>query len=421
MSKSHNISEQQLIQLYSEACGYHEQGDLERAKICYLSLLHQLGEAPVILYNLGLVWYEQMNYQEAKNCFSRAVKADPEDIDSWFNLALSQKKCGDLQGAIESNLTLLKRVPHHADAHYNLSLCYQEAHRYDEAITSYQNTVTLDEDHLSAHNNLAYLYHRQGQKKMAEKHYQQVLRIDPEHESAAHMLAAIAQRDVGKAPDEYVTAVFDEYSIRFEKSLLEDLQYRGPALLRQLVEDTLGKKYLLGTCLDLGCGTGLVADSLSGMFTAIDGVDLSAGMLAIARKKDVYNHLEQNDIISFLKEVQKGSKQYDCVIAMDVFVYLGDLREVFYLVGNISKKNKQNNRHVHFLFSTETMQQSVEPQTISDPSEYQLQLSGRFCHSSSYIHDLTKEHGWEICAEETVKLRKEGSEWLHGSLWLLRM
>ncbi len=200
--------------------------------------------------------------------------------------------------------------------------------------------------------------------------------------------------------------------------MLEDLQYRGPAVLRQLVRETLGEGHVLGTCLDLGCGTGLVADSLAGMFTSLDGVDLSGGMLAIARKKGVYNHLEQNDIISFLKEIQQGSKQYDCVIAMDVFVYLGDLREVFHLVENISKKNRQ---HTHFLFSTETMQPLIHPQTISDSPGYQLQTSGRFSHTSSYIHDLAREHGWDIMAEETVKLRKEGNDWLCGSLWLLRL
>lgn len=49
--------------------------------------------------------------------------------------------------------------------------------------------------------------------------------------------------------------------------------------------------------LDAGCGTGLVGGELVQRgFSALDGVDLSHGMLNIARSKGIYRQLEIADI-----------------------------------------------------------------------------------------------------------------------------
>lgn len=47
--------------------------------------------------------------------------------------------------------------------------------------------------------------------------------------------------------------------------------------------------------LDVGCGTGLVAEAL-GSIGPIDGVDISADMIAVAQQKQVYRHLFQQDL-----------------------------------------------------------------------------------------------------------------------------
>lgn len=47
--------------------------------------------------------------------------------------------------------------------------------------------------------------------------------------------------------------------------------------------------------LDVGCGTGLVAEALTSI-SKIDGVDLSADMLAIAKKKRCYRQLYCHDL-----------------------------------------------------------------------------------------------------------------------------
>ncbi|KAI0869426.1 S-adenosyl-L-methionine-dependent methyltransferase [Hypoxylon argillaceum] len=69
--------------------------------------------------------------------------------------------------------------------------------------------------------------------------------------------------------------------------------------------------------LDAGCGTGLVGASLSrsalaGRF-ALDGVDLSAGMLAVAAAKGVYRDLRTADLNA---GIEGGDGSYDVVMCV---------------------------------------------------------------------------------------------------------
>lgn len=68
---------------------------------------------------------------------------------------------------------------------------------------------------------------------------------------------------------------------------------------------------------DAGCGTGLVGDclaqsSLAGRFV-LDGVDISAGMLALAREKGVYRDLWTVDLN---ERIEKPDGAYDLVVCV---------------------------------------------------------------------------------------------------------
>ena len=57
--------------------------------------------------------------------------------------------------------------------------------------------------------------------------------------------------------DAYVRTLFDQYAPRFEQHLVEELDYRGPALLIAALDRVAPNRNFAGA-LDLGCGTGLM-------------------------------------------------------------------------------------------------------------------------------------------------------------------
>jgi len=151
---------------------------------------------------------------------------------------------------------------------------------------------------------------------------------DPHDRHGAALHLARLHGDTVAMPPGYVRALFDQYAPQFDFSLTEGLDYRAPALLFETVEKTVrraGRPARFEAMLDLGCGTGLGAAPFRAQVVRLTGVDLSAGMIAQARKKALYDRLEVRELVEFLAAELGAATTYDLVIAADVFVYLPDL------------------------------------------------------------------------------------------------
>ena len=69
--------------------------------------------------------------------------------------------------------------------------------------------------------------------------------------------------------------------------------------------------------VDLGCGTGLVGAELQRLgYTDLDGIDLSAEMLDVARSKGIYQKLIEADL---LKPLDIADGTYDAAISAGTF------------------------------------------------------------------------------------------------------
>ena len=85
----------------------------------------------------------------------------------------------------------------------------------------------------------------------------------------------------GKRP---VTILFDNYANNLEISLVENLEYKTPKVIAErVIKDS--KVDLLGSTIDLGCGTGLFGLEISRFCQHLEGVDLSGKMLDNAKNK----------------------------------------------------------------------------------------------------------------------------------------
>jgi len=131
----------------------------------------------------------------------------------------------------------------------------------------------------------------------------------------------------------YVKALFDQYAPRFEAALVDDLDYRGPALLLAAVAVTraaAGRPLIFSRAIDLGCGTGLAARAFSAVVDEIIGIDLSPRMIERARATGLYAELDVSEIVEGLGGRPDGCA--DLILAADVMVYVHDmtalLREV---------------------------------------------------------------------------------------------
>lgn len=108
--------------------------------------------------------------------------------------------------------------------------------------------------------------------------------------------------------------LYDDWAATYDKEMAkEDQDYVGPALAAAHVLQNLGTKSIEPNIevLDAGCGTGLAGIALAQLGAKkLDGVDLSPGMLDIARKTGAYRHLDTADLSTHL--VHKDN-QYDVV------------------------------------------------------------------------------------------------------------
>ena len=127
-------------------------------------------------------------------------------------------------------------------------------------------------------------------------------------------------------PQAYVRALFDQYAPKFEAALVDDLGYRGPALLFKAVlaaRHAVRKPAFFRRAIDLGCGTGLAATAFAREVDHFIGIDLSPRMIEQARATGLYAELEVADMLEGLRGRPDASAEL--VLAADAMVYLSDI------------------------------------------------------------------------------------------------
>src|SRR5580692_24536 len=166
-----------------------------------------------------------------------------------------------------------------------------------------------------------------GEHEAAIAAFRKAVIVDPEdHHGASLRLMLIGADRLSEMPPAYVRALFDQYAPRFERALIDDLGYRGPALLFKAVlsaRHAVRKPAFFKRAIDLGCGTGLAASAFAKEVDHFTGIDLSPGMIEKAKTTGLYAELEVNDMLEGLRT--RGEACADLVLAADAMVYVADL------------------------------------------------------------------------------------------------
>jgi Flp pilus assembly protein TadD len=161
------VSRPDTIALYSQACGFLQQGAVAQAAglfrqavqlepgsvqarynlgCCLMQTGDLMGAADSFrqcaerqpghadaLFNLGCVLRELGQIEQAAQAFALGLEHNPDDRECAFNLAATLKDAGDVTGAIAAYRNCVARHPQFEEALFNLGSLLSGSGDYDEA------------------------------------------------------------------------------------------------------------------------------------------------------------------------------------------------------------------------------------------------------------------------------------------------
>jgi predicted TPR repeat methyltransferase len=273
--------------------------------------------------------------------------------------------------------------------------------KFRTARRCFERALALAPDWPEAVWGLAETLHIVGDTDRALELYRRYLTLGVDRAAAEHMIAALGGAPTpARAPDEYVAHVFDEYAPDFDRDLVEQLEYRGPELLRDALAAALPEARDLDV-LDLGCGTGLAGVPLRPRARTLVGVDLSAEMLKRASARGIYDALARAEMAAFLAARRAD---LDLVAAADAFCYVGDLGPVFRAAAGALRPGG------HLAFTVERRK----------GRGWRLLDSGRYAHSVAWIGRTARAAGLREIHRSTGTLRLEAGDPVEAYVSVMR-
>jgi len=385
---------------------------LVEAQELYRRVLDTAPNHPDALHYAGVLAHQQGRSDEGVALIERSLALAPGRADCYNNLGIIFQSIGKLQAAIDAYQHAIAIDPRHANAHSNLGVLLRAAGKPLEAEAAYRTAIRLNPEHIDAYTNLGILLNALKRTKEAAECYCKVITLRPKHREARrllalahsvlgdldeavkifdewldeepgdpvalHMRAACTGRDVpARASNGFVERTFDSFASSFE-SKLEHLSYRAPALVAAMLETSglVPSRHL--DVLDAGCGTGLCGPLLAPYARRLAGVDLSEGMLALAKQKHVYDALTQGELTDHMRGHPAA---FDVIVSADTLVYFGDLERVVAAAARALRPNGL------FIFTLEHLVGAVAD------INWRLELHGRYSHALAYVERVLTTAG----------------------------
>ena len=385
---------------YNLGLTHQELGQLDAAVESYKKALAVNPNYAEAHNNLGVTLKELGQLDTAVECYEKAITTQPDYAEAHNNLGLAFYELDQVDAAVESYKKALAIKPDYAEVNYNLGNALNDLGQLDDAVKSYEKALAIKPDYAEAHNNLGNVLKDLGQLDDAVKSYERALAIKPDYLVPQHMINALTGNTSTEPPKEYVKNLFDDYAEGFDDSLIKQLGYKLPFLMKELILklDPLRNKF--EKVIDLGCGTGLTGIELRDISNNLTGIDISSNMVAKTRELDVYDRLIEGDVVDILSS---SKEKYDLFIALDVFIYIGELTKMFKTVRQCCNKNAL------FIFSIEAQEEDG----------YSLLKSARYSHSESYILK-TASVAFKVIYSQEVNLRKEKEGWIKGKIFIMQ-
>ena len=394
--------EQSVIE---KAIVLHRAGRLAEAEAAYLGLLRQRPNDADALHFMGLLRMHQGLRPAAMEFMQRSLKFGPTNPHAWNNLG-NLLLVEDRQDEAEEAYTRATHLnPKMAEAWFNLGVLFRRKRRPEDALKSFRNVLDSNPRFSRAYESLGLLLYRMGQPGHAADVYRKWLEVEPTNPIAQHMAAATTgERVPQRAADRYVAEVFDGFANSFDESL-KNLDYAAPRLLADAIAQRVTFGEGVFDVLDAGCGTGLCGVLLRSTAKTLVGVDLSAGMLAKAHERAIYDELLEAELCACMRARPAA---FDIVNCADTLVYFGALEEVAAAARTCLRAGGL------FAFT-------VEAEPADSGEQYRIQLHGRYTHRSDYVREALCAAGFAAPEIEAAVLRKELGKDVSGHLVVARL
>jgi predicted TPR repeat methyltransferase len=292
-----------------------------------------------------------------------------------------------------------------ADRRYEYARAAFEERDFEAAADLARQVIELTPGFAPAHAMLGRSAAELGLRDEAVTALRQALALEPEDVLGVRLdLARLGALAPGEAiTDGYVRALFDDYAPKFDRHLTGSLAYRGPELIADALRRACSKRLReYRFVLDLGCGTGLMAQALEGVFSSMEGVDLSPRMLEKAGKTKLYDALHEGELVSFL--AARPSAEADLVVAADVFVYMAALDAAF------REAHRVLRREGLFAFTVQA----------HEGDGFILGEDARYAHGEAYLRELADAVGFTMVIFERVSTREDRGVPVPGFLVVLQ-
>ncbi len=392
----------------------YRQGRVEEAISGVRELVQRYPDQGSLWNDLGLILAGSQRPEEAAEAFQRAVELNPADMRATVNGIHALLE----MGRIDEALDWISKFRQHSGDHSLLRResigCLRAAKRWEEAAAVAEELLKERPDDEALYQTLVGIRREEGNPRLLLEALDRWQARFPDNPVAEHLRKSLVPATVGTEPerasDAYIRHVFDRFAENFDASLAE-LEYQTPAQVGEIVHElwcSLGDPNLTWRILDAGCGTGLCGPYLHPHASYLCGVDLSSGMLAVARSRGLYHMLVEAELTQFFRQSAADTKgEWDIVVASDVFNYFGDLREVLSLMYETLSPNGAA------IFTLETL-------ATPEGSSFSLSTTGRYLHWPPTVLELLREIGFSTADSQPAVMRKQAGKDVHGAIFVAR-
>ncbi|MDP1573799.1 MAG: tetratricopeptide repeat protein [Coxiellaceae bacterium] len=370
------------------------------ARDLFLQCIVEMPENVECQHRLGICYYQLKAFNDAAKQFETVLALEYTHPEANQYLANTLLELKEHEKAMHHYFQQLEKNPFF-ETYYNLGVLLMMKERFNEALLYFDKAEKINADDFALALNRGNIHLRRNEIDLAITAYQKAQQLKPTDPEILHILSALTQKTVpDQAPNAFIQSLFNQYAPYYDLHLTNRLSYEIPEKIIKTI--ALENPHFFDAkkrILDLGCGTGLCGMLLKPYASELIGIDLSDNMLTLAREKNCYDSLLQDDITTAMA----AHNNIDLIVAGDVFTYIGDLKTIFE-----SAARALSNKGL-FIF---TVEKTFE-------ADFVLQKSIRYAHNKKYLESLIQENHFQLLRFDTIALRKQKSAWIEGYLVLV--